>query len=83
MMTSTDAINDKTHDAKKLSTYGLDAWRRTLNIPKTPEIITSVPAHNPEAVSPYDAFKYSAKAPAVNSPHPDTTLALERTHVSL
>lgn len=56
-MTRTDAINDNTHEIKKPNTYGLDAFRRTLNIPKTPDIITRVPAHSPEAVSPYEAFR--------------------------
>ena len=56
IMTRTDAIIDNTHDMKNPNTYGLDAFRRTLNMPKTPDIITSVPAHIPEAVSPYEAF---------------------------
>lgn len=55
-MTRTDAIIDNTHDMKNPNTYGLDAFRRTLNMPNTPDIITSVPAHIPEAVSPYEAF---------------------------
>ena len=56
-MTRTDAINDNTQDMKNPNTYGLDALRRTLKMPKTPDIITRVPAHMPEAVSPYEAFK--------------------------
>ena len=56
-MTRTDAINDNTQDIKNPNTYGRDAFRSTLNIPKTPDIITRVPAHIPEAVSPYDAFR--------------------------
>ena len=82
-MTRTDAISERTQDIKNPNTYGLDAFLRTLNIPKTPDIITSVPAHIPEAVSPYDAFKYRAEAPVANRPQPDTILALERTHVNL
>ena len=57
IMTRTHAISDKTQDIKNPKTYGLDAFRRTLKMPKTPDMITSVPAHIPDAVSPYDAFK--------------------------
>ena len=56
IMTRTDAINDNTQDTKNPRTYGLDAFRRTLKMPKTPDIITRVPAHIPDAVSPYEAL---------------------------
>ena len=83
IMTRTDAIKDNTQDIKNPKTYGLDALRRTLNMPKTPDIMTTVPAHMPDAVSPYEAFTYRADAPVARSPQPETIFALDKTHVSL
>jgi len=49
-MTSTVAMIDIEHEAKKAQTYGLEAAILTEKAPNTPHMMTTIPAQTPEAV---------------------------------